>query len=175
MLLDHSITQQWNFPILLKRAGSTVIWMQQLNKIWLILGLKGAKSWIQADKKGTHDSAGEIITNSLLVTFQMTSWQTRYGIRMNLMEYYKKLNQFVLSRKNKFECINSHFSQSQSHSHQIVILRNGIYSNFFQKRKEDCQRVVEGSSRSHKFCPHRKTWSAHSQPIIPASPKSTKT
>jgi len=68
---------------------------------------------------------------------------------MNLMEYYKKIYQFVLSRKNKFECKNSHFQsviEPLSLDHPVLI--NSIYSKFSGKKgNEDCQEVFKGRVR----------------------------
>ena len=84
---------------------------------------------------------------------------------MNLMEYYKKIYQFVLSRKNKFECKNSHFQsviEPLSLDHPVLI--NSIYSKFSGKKgNEDCQ------GKSPAICSHKFTTIARVYHLNPQS------
>ena len=64
-----------------------------------------------------------------IVRWSHLKWRTRYGVRTNLMEYYKKLNQFVFSPgKISSNVKTATFSQSQSYFHQIISYGNCIYS-----------------------------------------------
>ena len=64
---------------------------------------------------------------------------------MKLMENCKKLNQSVLSRKNKFECKSNHIqSITEPFKPTHPPLKQHMLKMIRKKGNEDCQRVVEG-------------------------------